>query len=263
MATINRMQANLQRLSAERTRYSRDPYDLARQRGEIMRALAVNQCGRGYGQTAQYPQPQAQPGSFFDVLFGQGRIRTYDEGNYYRGGQFGTYRTLCVRTCDGYYFPISFSTVPSQFGADQQTCQSMCPGSTVSLYTYRNPGEDTPQMVSLAGEPYTALPTAFRYRKEFDAACTCRNAAADALASYSSSTKGALSPIQLAPTIILPQPIARASRTEDPETLGNRTGGFSPRPVAPAAGAAVAGVESKSVRQVGPSYYYGQPPASH
>src|SRR5262249_57790804 len=50
----------------------------------------------------------------------------------------------------------------------------MCPASEVALYTYRNPGEDVPQAVSLAGQPYTSLANAFRYRQEFNPACSCR-----------------------------------------------------------------------------------------
>jgi hypothetical protein len=36
----------------------------------------------------------------------------------------GTFRTVCVRTCDGYYFPISYSTVPNRFTDDQNTCHA-------------------------------------------------------------------------------------------------------------------------------------------
>src|SRR5687767_1671517 len=39
----------------------------------------------------------------------------------------GTYRTLCVRSCDGYYCPISYSTTREHFSADQEACQRMCP----------------------------------------------------------------------------------------------------------------------------------------
>ena len=104
-----------------------------------------------------------------------------------------------MRKCDGYYFPISFSTVPARFSADEQTCQSMCPGSDVALYIYRNPGEDVSQMVSLAGEPYSALPTAFRYRKEYDAACTCGAPAAAALSPIAA-------PANLSPAAAPPRP---------------------------------------------------------
>ena len=91
------------------------------------------------------------------------------------GAPAGTFRTVCVRTCDGYYFPISYSTVPSRFTDDQNTCQRLCPASEAVLYTYRNPGEDINQAMSASGQPYTALPNAFLYRRQFTSACSCRH----------------------------------------------------------------------------------------
>src|SRR5262249_31386129 len=44
----------------------------------------------------------------------------------------------------------------------------------VTLYVHHNPGEDVSRAISLAGKPYTELPTAFQYRKEFVASCSCR-----------------------------------------------------------------------------------------
>ena len=41
----------------------------------------------------------------------------------------GTFRTICVRTCDGFYFPISYATSPDRFRDDEQTCQRMCPAA--------------------------------------------------------------------------------------------------------------------------------------
>ena len=96
-----------------------------------------------------------------------------------------------MRSCDGYYFPISFSTIPNKFADDQRTCQRECPATDAQLYTYRNPGEDINQAVSIGGQPYTALPAAFQYRKEFNAACSCRKPGqswADALKNADDST---------------------------------------------------------------------------
>ena len=115
-------------------------------------------------------RPAAGPRGFFDALFGGGTI--VNPGG--DGAPSGTYRTVCVRTCDGYYFPISYSTVPSRFADDQRTCQRLCPAAEAMLYTYRNPGEDMEQAVSVNGAPYTALPNAFRYRKELVSGCSCR-----------------------------------------------------------------------------------------
>ena len=68
-----------------------------------------------------------------------------------------------MRTCDGYYFPISYSTTPASFPQDEQTCQRMCPAAEVALYTHRNPGEDIAQAVSTGGRSYSELPNAFTY----------------------------------------------------------------------------------------------------
>ncbi len=35
----------------------------------------------------------------------------------------GGYRTLCVRLCDGFYFPISAAAQPGEFARDEETCQ--------------------------------------------------------------------------------------------------------------------------------------------
>jgi hypothetical protein len=136
------------------------------QRGALIGQLAQNNCGPQYRAAAA----AAGPGGFLSSLFGGTIISQGGDG-----APAGTYRTVCVRTCDGYYFPISYSTVPNRYADDQRACQRECPASEAVLYSYRNPGEDISQAVSLNGQPYTELPNAFRYRKEFTgAACSCR-----------------------------------------------------------------------------------------
>ena len=54
-------------------------------------------------------------GNFLDNLFnngggGDGQIAPPTDA----GPPSGTYRTVCVRSCDGFYFPISFATVPAR-----------------------------------------------------------------------------------------------------------------------------------------------------
>ena len=81
---------------------------------------------------------------------------------------------MCVRLCDGYYFPVSFSTLPTHFQRDNDACQSKCAAPT-ELYFHQNPGGSVDQMVSQSTQqPYTALRTAFRYRKEFVKGCSCK-----------------------------------------------------------------------------------------
>jgi uncharacterized protein DUF2865 len=86
----------------------------------------------------------------------------------------GTYRTVCVRSCDGGYFPISFATVPARFPDDERTCRALCPATEATLFTYRNPGEDINQAVSVNGQNYPSLPNAFRFRTEFNPSCSCK-----------------------------------------------------------------------------------------
>jgi hypothetical protein len=86
----------------------------------------------------------------------------------------GTYRTLCVRLCDGFYWPISYATTPEYFERDRRKCESSC-GSPVRLYKYTNPGGDPEEMDDLSGRPYSRLKTAFLYRTAYDASCKCKS----------------------------------------------------------------------------------------
>jgi Protein of unknown function (DUF2865) len=156
---LDRMQNQLEQLQGGTT-------ERAAQRQSVLIALANNGCGEQYRAAAR----SGQQGGFFDRLFGGNGLFSAPT----TGPMGDTYRTVCVRTCDGYYFPISFETTPDHFRDDAATCQRMCPAAQVQLYTYHNPGEEMPQAVSLDGRLYTELPTAFQYRKSLDPACSCR-----------------------------------------------------------------------------------------
>ncbi|RCS25283.1 DUF2865 domain-containing protein [Phyllobacterium salinisoli] len=89
------------------------------------------------------------------------------------------FRTLCVRTCDGYYFPISFSTERRFFPRDRNACSAMCPGTDVALYYHDVKNEESEDMVSAdTNMPYATLPTAFDYRTATTSppGCTCQAA---------------------------------------------------------------------------------------
>jgi hypothetical protein len=84
-----------------------------------------------------------------------------------------SYRTLCVRLCDGFYFPVSYSTSREHFAGDASQCERQCPARS-RLFVYRNPGEEIEDMRDLDGQPYRSLPTALVYRTQYVADCTCR-----------------------------------------------------------------------------------------
>ncbi len=168
---IQQMRANLDQIvsSLERLRGGGGG-ERDMQRRSVLAALAQNNCG------PQYANAPRGPGGFFENLFGGGQSQPQVDPNLAPppGAPSGTYRTVCVRSCDGYYFPISFATVQSRFADDERTCKNQCPAADANLYTYRNPGEDMNQAVSISGQPYTSLPAAFRYRQTFDPNCTCK-----------------------------------------------------------------------------------------
>ena len=86
-----------------------------------------------------------------------------------------SYRTLCVRLCDGFYYPVSYATRPGSFADEDKQCQSTC-SAPAKLFYHANPGEAVEQMVALTGERYGELPNAFRYRTEYVENCRCRPA---------------------------------------------------------------------------------------
>ena len=114
------------------------------------------------------------PGNFIDNLFGNNQ--TLPPPSAELGAPSGTFRTVCVRTCDGVYFPVSFATYQARFQDDERTCKALCPATEATLFTYRNPGEDMNQAVSINGQPYSSLPNAFKFRTEFNASCACKAA---------------------------------------------------------------------------------------
>jgi hypothetical protein len=166
---IQQMRANLDQItvSLERLRGGSGFGNAERdnQRRSVLLALAQNNCG------PQYVNAARGSGNFLDNLFGNNTPAAPPSDP---GPQSGTFRTVCARSCDGAYFPISFATVPSRFPDDERTCKNLCPAAEATLYAYRNPGEDMNQAVSISGQPYSAMPNAFRYRNEFVPTCSCK-----------------------------------------------------------------------------------------
>ena len=112
-------------------------------------------------------------GVFSDDFDGEGGIRGEEFDPF---GDYHTVRTLCVRKTDGFYWPISYSTLVDYVGNDAEQCRAMCPGLDVDLYYYDNPGQEPAQMINMYGERYADLPNAFRFRTEFDEANRCHTA---------------------------------------------------------------------------------------
>ena len=134
---IQQMRSNLDQItnSLERLRSGGlGGADRENQRRSVLTALAQNNCG------PQYANAVRGPGNFLDNLFGGGNNNNPNAPpSADLGPQSGTFRTVCVRSCDGAYFPISFATVPARFPDDEKTCKALCPAAEATLYAYRAP----------------------------------------------------------------------------------------------------------------------------
>lgn len=138
---------------------------------EIVRELARNNCGANYQQQARR-QSGGGGSSFWEDEESSGS----SGGSSFGALPYATYRTVCVRLCDGYYFPVSFSTLPNHFQQDEEVCHSKC-AAPAELYYHQNPGAGMEQAVAArSNEPYTQLKQAFRYRKEYVNGCSCKMA---------------------------------------------------------------------------------------
>lgn len=155
------MQANKQQMIEQRSDMSNqgavNPH-----RQELLAALQTEGCNQ---EAATEPASPDAPRPFEAPLYPDYSGPTLNlRGSFTQPSGQNGYRTLCVRTCDGAFFPISPSTQPANFGRDAAQCQRMCPGTETELY-YSRLSEEAEDMVStVTGQRYRDQPNAFAYR---------------------------------------------------------------------------------------------------
>ncbi len=219
------------------------------------------QCPAIMGQVNRLNQQLSQlRGNSFDFFFGTSpqaeaaRLRDELTSNGCDVPIAGGTRTLCVRVCDGYYFPIEFNAPSSRFDTDAAACQSMyAEDGQAELFVQAN-SDDVADATSLSGQRYGDEPYAFAYRQAYTPVCVAQlHAGMSALAERYFALLPPNRQIAAAPRKPVPDPQMRQPYLEDPETLANAAGRFTVKPVAPVV--AVADAPKKSVRMVGPAYY--------
>jgi len=175
-AEISQMQMDLETLKARRlSLLEGGDSDITRRR--IHAALAANRCGEEQDEvlSASVEEPETHRNILSDLppisedypdMRGSNTDFTTPDDGFGPGADYpGNLRTMCVRTCDGAFFPISSNSSPADFQRDAETCQRRCPGTQTALYYHDLATEETNQMVSAAtGEPYADLPSAFAYK---------------------------------------------------------------------------------------------------
>ena len=134
-------------------------------------------------------QQPPQPRGFFESLFGGAEpqrpaalppptqptrpaagVSEADGDGHARGGS----QAVCVRTCDGGFFPLAQSARRSG-DALTEMCSALCPGTEAAVYT-RNPNAEIKTAVSLDGHPYMDLPNAMKFAKSVTPTCSCQPA---------------------------------------------------------------------------------------
>ncbi|HZC57360.1 MAG TPA: DUF2865 domain-containing protein [Xanthobacteraceae bacterium] len=149
----------------------------------------------------------AQAGGFFDFLFGgpdkgpHPSVSSYadpqapvtppvplgQESVRQSGGSTGHGVAFCVRLCDGQHFPLEQRVANA---TPVETCRSMCPASKTKVFF----GSEIDHAVAKDGARYADLDTAYIYRKQLVANCTCNGKNALGLAPYDLPTDPTLRP---------------------------------------------------------------------
>jgi hypothetical protein len=149
------------------------------------------------------------------------------------GPAAGVFRTICVRTCDGYFFPMSNAANLGDFQRDQANCESACPGTEMQVFYQRGMNGDTANMLSAAtGRPYSELSSAYRYKRpdiERSSACGCNAARPFSIIGGTSSRRTATSLESLtgSPSILTepsqPEAESLAAQTTIPQSVSETT----------------------------------------
>ncbi len=190
---ISRMQANLADLQARAGGGAGDL--IARYNAECGRAQPSgpgNVFEALFGGIARLGAPQDQEPQT-DARFDDHGDETHPPGSSGEKGPVqahsGSY-AVCVRTCDGSFFPVSYSGAGSRADSLEDVCRSLCPNADMALYSFPF-GGTIEEAASPTGEPYANLPNAGKFEKAYDPSCSCRRkgqswaeALADAEARY-------------------------------------------------------------------------------
>ncbi|WP_234185666.1 DUF2865 domain-containing protein [Shinella sp. NM-101] len=165
---IGRMEQNLRILDGKRRELAGGASSQGK-RGRLIAALNANGCN---DEATVVPVAATETLRTLDdkrtlplgaAPEGSGRLELRSLGG---SAGHGNLRTVCVRTCDGGFFPISSGATPIDFRRDQKVCEMMCPQTETELfYQSMSSGQETEQMTStVTGRPYYELANAFAYR---------------------------------------------------------------------------------------------------
>lgn len=82
-------------------------------------------------------------------------------------------QVLCVRQCDGAYYPLAVDVAADQIDGMDRMCKAQCPSAEASAFT-SGQDDDVGKAVAQDGTTYAALPAAFKFRSGVIESCSCR-----------------------------------------------------------------------------------------
>ncbi len=163
---LRQMQANYASLMAQ----NREGGNVEARRRQLR--IAVDQTCN-----AEHPAFSGARG-FFESIFGAPKGRQpldperlpEDPEALEADRSLGGRRLVCVRSCDGYFFPLSNG---SRENADTM-CQALCPGAETTAFAMPGSDDALERAISLRGTPYTSTPNAFKFQQSFNESCSCK-----------------------------------------------------------------------------------------
>jgi Protein of unknown function (DUF2865) len=195
-AQISRMEANLADLQARAGGGAGDL--IARYNAECLRGPGpggpTNVFEALFGGIARLANGGAEPEPQMEARF-EDQPPTRNDQSAPSGENGGVHAhagsyAVCVRTCDGSFFPVSYSGAGSRADSLEDVCRALCPNADVALYSFPF-GGTIEEAESPSGEPYANLPNASKFERTYDPSCSCRRkgeswaeALADAEARY-------------------------------------------------------------------------------
>jgi hypothetical protein len=139
-----------------------------------------------FGGQDQRPSPPARVESYADPSVSVRPAPLPQESVRNGGPGTGHVVAYCVRLCDGQHFPLEHITNATPV----ETCRAMCPSAKTKVYF----GSEIGASVAKDGARYADLDTAFIYRKQMVANCTCNGKDGLGLAPFEASTDPTLRP---------------------------------------------------------------------
>lgn len=99
----------------------------------------------------------------------------FSDGDDLKPVKTGRLRAVCVRLCDGFYWPLNDRASRQTLKREAERCQATC-GTEARLFYQDRESPDPARLVDLAGNSYDSLKTAYLYRKKLISGCGCKPA---------------------------------------------------------------------------------------